>query len=122
MNSISFTKPTSFALGFHISSPFKSKIDEHIGYSRLQTVVNITHLAGYIPLLGMISGIVLLALLIIKPQPISRDEYAGFRNIELVRAFLQILGYGSLFMIPDLITTIGREIAISRGNYYTRTS
>jgi hypothetical protein len=117
---LSFVSPTAFAFGYHISSPFKSKIEEHSGYSRLQGVINITHLAGYIPMLGIISGIVLLFLLITKPWPIAHDDYAGFRNVELIRACAQLLGYGFLFLIPDIITTLGREFSISKENYCPR--
>lgn len=92
------------AFGFHTQSmveqakPHPKK--SYIGW-------NLLNIIGYVPVLGILSA--LGRLFVINNQP--EDYSFGFLASAAFRAFVETIGGGVLFLIPDIIVTIGRVLS-----------
>jgi hypothetical protein len=112
MDSIHFSHPNYFALGYHFT-PVRmldpQKDDSQ--YSFAVKASNWTNFVGYFPLLGIITGV--MRLILLKREGL--EETPVLRNLLFARALMEIFCVGWLLIIPDIIATIGRELEIAKG-------
>ena len=83
-------------IGFHNHHSF------WIDNDRGARSINILNAVGYIPVLGIITGIFRIAI------GVWVEEDASKRAIFIGRGITELVGCGILFLIPDLIASIGR--------------
>ena len=86
--------------GYHVFS------DQHVKFHQANDASKFT---GYFPLVGTITGIVKLILCITGMKSARTEDRPCF-YVFMARAVIEILFLGVLFLIPDLIFTIGRTI------------
>lgn len=113
MNSTSLT---TCALGFvsrsSLFSEYLKNEDPKEADSRI-LAWNMLNIIGYIPVLGIISGIFRQMILKKDFPDCSNDprnhRFANFVKIQRVRSWMEIFGIEFLLLVPDLIFTIGRK-------------
>lgn len=67
---------------------------------------NVISIMGYIPIVGIISGIIRIVL---SAQQMNKEKCdKAYHAVHITRGVFEILGLGSLYLIPDLLVTAGR--------------
>jgi hypothetical protein len=71
---------------------------------------NVTHILGYFPLVGIIIGIMRIAQSRKEMEKGLSSHDQGGQAILQLRGWAEIVGIGSIFLLPDLIVTAIRAI------------
>ncbi len=87
---------------------------EGLGFEKLGIhTLNASKACGYIPLLGLITGVIKMILasnvykgISASEDPEKRNNLRKFTVILVVRAVCEFIGLGLLFLIPDAIATV----------------
>lgn len=101
------------AFGFHNQSTADKHHPRLPDGSRIRAYsLNILHLAGYVPLLGIFTGAV--RMLFVHRSNTSNRSYAlGM----IARGVLEIVGGGLLLVVPDILVSICRHCCEQQKEY-----
>lgn len=78
--------------------------------SAAATIMNISKIVAYIPIIGTIAGIAK-ACILANNDAEGRKEFGnGFINAFYARTTIEILSLGAIFLIPDLAVTAQRAL------------
>ncbi|MEZ5315506.1 MAG: hypothetical protein R3E91_04795 [Chlamydiales bacterium] len=101
---------------YYLSSSWRLLYRLQPGIFHIQAF-NFVRFLGYLPIFSILAGISKFRTLNALNQ---RDVSLSFRCISVIRGVLEILQLGLLFLIPDLIVTLGRYLSYrnqAQGNY-----
>ena len=94
------TVSPSFYFGFHTTKTCKNEFPTHNNAKGN----NVGNILGYIPVIGILIGAV-------RIDTARRENLSMATKVTMiVRGILEIMGLGLLFLIPDLIVSIGRHL------------
>lgn len=98
------TSPPVF--GFESEKCYSSLYD--LPYGSPETMIryhNLAKIGGYVPVIGFFTGALRIELFV-------RKGGVENRMFHLIRAIFEILGLGILFLVPDIVVTTVRHIAV----------